>query len=330
MKELSTRLLVLATVFCAFNVAYGNVPGMAFDPVEGSKIIVSVINGRVRSQPNLSSAILKELKVGTRLPKLEENGGWYKVELEPETEAASAKTGWISKTISSEFDAGNADAAFQQIADKYLARKSLTFTEASQIIEFLSTAADDAKTYEVGGDLRLKRLLGLSNAIASIKQSERSPYKEFLENYNNEVIYHEPAGRWIVRSERFWELHNRYKNYKVGEEIAWQAGKNPLPGECEGYIVCHVNYLRVTNGEYLNFYPSGKHAKEALDDITNLLDPIVADLPAKTNYITASDITDRAEFNKILSELRTIISKTPFVEKSKTLLQIAKIAEGHR
>ncbi len=87
MNELSTRLFVLDAVFCTFNVAYGNVSVKEFDPVDSLEIIVSVINGRVRSKPNLSSSILNEVKVGTRPPKLEEAGGWYMIELEPDIQS---------------------------------------------------------------------------------------------------------------------------------------------------------------------------------------------------------------------------------------------------
>ena len=332
MRELSGRVFVIFWFLSLCVVGYGNKPQIHANITQNSEIIVTVVNGRVRSGPSLSSTILGEMKIGTRLPKLDSNSGWYKVEVEAATETASAKAGWISKTISAEFDQTNPDAVFQEISDKYFKRKSLNFKTASQLFEFLGPAADDAKTFEVGGDLRLKRLLALSSAIANINydQSERAPYKEFLTANKNDVIYHEPAGIWIVKSASFWELHNRYKQYKVGEKIAWQAAKNPLPGECEGYIVCHVNYLRVTSGEYLNFYPNGKYARQALTDISNQLSPMVADLPEKRNYTTVSDISDRAEFNRILSELRTIISKTPFVEKSQTLRQITRIAEGHR
>ncbi len=332
MRELFGKFFVIFWVLSLCAIAYGNTPVGSTNTAQTSEIIVTVTNGRVRSRPSLRSTILGEMKIGTRFPKLDSNSGWYKVEFEAQTETSSAKTGWISKTISAEFDQTNPDAVFQQMSDKYFKRKSLSFNTASQLFEFLGSAADDAKTFEVGGDLRLKRLLALSSAINNIKynQSERAPYKDFLAANTSDVIYHEPAGIWIVKSASFWDLHNRYKEYKVGEKIAWHAAKNPLPGECEGYVVCHVNYLRVTSGEYLNFYPNGKYARQALADITNLLAPIVADLPEKRNYTTVSDISDRAEFNRILSELRTIISKTPFVEKSRTLNQITRIAEGHR
>ena len=332
MRNLFSKVFVLIIVLATVVIVSGTTPPTDANVIAISEIIVSVTNGRVRSRPSLKSSILKEMKIGTRLQKLDETKGWYKVELSSQTESQTAKTGWISKTISNNFDQNSPDPIFQTISDKYFKRRSLSFRTASQLFEFLGPAADDAKTFEVGGDLRLKRLLALSKAIGNINynQSESSLYKEFLSATAEDVVYHEPAGMWIVRSARFWELHNRYKSYKVGEKIAWHAAKNPLPGECEGYVVCHVSYLRQTSGEYLNFYPSGKYAKQALTDITNLLEPIVADLPEKRTYTTATDISDRAEFNKVLAELRTIISKTPFLEKSRTLSQITRIAEGHR
>ena len=332
MKKIGKSALVLLVVFCSISFCYANLLDSSIAQEETSLIIVSVASGRVRNNPSLQSTILEEMKLGSRLTKIGENKRWNKVELSKKTETEDAKIGWISKTISKDIDVSKPDVVFQEIADRYLKRKSLNFKTAKQLFEFLGPAADDAKTFETGGDLRLKRLLALSAAIAKVKfnQSEKAPYKEFLKKHNDSVIYHEPAGMWIVKSARFWELHERYKKHKVGEKIAWQGAQNPLPGECEGYVVCHVNYLRVTTGEYLNFYPNGKFSKRALTDITNLLQPIVADLPEKRNYTTVSDISDRAEFNRILSELRTIISRTPFTQKGRTLKQISRIAEGHR
>ena len=328
MKRISYMAFALAIALVALEPAHGKF----LQVEETSEVIVSVVNGRVRSSPSLKSEILKEMKVGSRLTYVDENSRWFKVSLSDAGEEQAEKVGWISKTIATKFDSADPDPIFQKIANRYLQRKSLSFKAASQVFEFLQPAADEAKTYETGGDIRLKRFLILSKALGNINfdHANKSPYKEFLTKYDDVVIYHEPAGMWIVRSDRLWELHGRYKKHKVGEEIAWHAARNPLPGECEGYIVCHINYLRVTSGEYLNFYPSGKYAGRALTDIGNMLQPVIADLPEKTTYTTASDISDRAEFNKMLSELRTIISRTPYIEKNRILRQIDLIAEGYR
>ena len=159
-----------------------------------SQIIISVVNGRVRSKPSLESSILYEMKIGTRLQFLDENKGWFKIGLSKSTETDEAKTGWISKTISAKYDDANPDPLFQEIANRYINRKSLNFGAAKQVFEFLGVAANDAKTFEVGGDLRLKRFITLSKVIEKIGygKTSKSPHKEFLAKYNNEVIYHEP------------------------------------------------------------------------------------------------------------------------------------------
>ncbi|MGI9036003.1 MAG: hypothetical protein ACR2GD_08190, partial [Pyrinomonadaceae bacterium] len=82
--------------------------------------------------------------------------------------------------------------------------------------------------------------------------------------------------------------------------------------------------------EYLNLHPTGKHNLEALTNLTNLLQPIVADLDGKRIYNGPNDVTDRAEFNNLVAELRTIVSRLPLTEKEKTLQQLKKIAEGFR
>ena len=80
--------------------------------------------------------------------------------------------------------------------------------------------------------------------------------------------------------------------------------------------------MRMRFGEYLNLHPNGKHAGEALKNMTDYLSPIVADAQQKTVYNGPTDVTDRAEFNNLIAELRTIVARLPFVEKEKTLQQM--------
>lgn len=297
-----------------------------------AEIVVAVTGGRIRSEPSLKGKILKESAIGTRFAVLEEKNGWSRVELKKASEEKEAETGWISNSITAKIDSADPGTVYRDIADRYFKKDSLDFKTAREIFEFLPRAADEAKTFETGGDLRLKHLLAFAAALKAIPfdRKDRSPYREFLEKHKSDAVYSEPAGVWYVRSDKFWQLHQRYKPYKIGEEIAWFAAGNPIPGECEGYINCYLYALRVTDGEYLNFYPNGKYSRKALLNINNLLQPIVADLQTKTVFYTTSDITDRAEFNRMLSELRKIISNTPHIEKQKVLKQIDQIAEGHR
>ena len=336
MKNFTQRLLLLASI-CVFAQGISAFSSEdkevnTINSVEDSQIVVAVTGGRVRSKPTTKSEILKESSIGTRYLVVGEKNNWSKVELEKASTETRAKTGWISNTITAKYNSSNPGPIYQKIANKYLSRKNLSFRAAIELYEFLPKAADEAKTYDEGGDLRLKSLEALSRAlkVIPISKTKSSPYKEFLDKHSGDIVFSEPSGEWYVRSEKFWQLHEKYKKHKVGETIAWKAAGNPTPGECEGYINCHLYRLRITHGEYLNFYPNGKQSKQALQDVFNLFQPIIADLPAKDVYYTASDITDRAEFNKMLADLRKIISKSPHLFKTKILKQIHEIAEGHR
>lgn len=331
-RTISAMFAVLTVFTVGLGVSAQSEVKSSSDEAPGREIVMAVVNGRVRSAPNLKSTILKEAALGTKFIAVAAVKGWNEVKLGTSNGDGAAKTGWISMSITKPYDRAKPGVQFQKIVQRYFDRKVIRFGTARQLFEVLPSAADDAKTFEVGGDLRLKSLMALSAALKAMPYNkyESSPYKEFLTQYKNDVVYSEPAGEWYVRAERFWELHGKYATHKVGERIAWKAAANPIPGECEGYINCYLYLLRATQGEYLNFYPNGKYSKQALKNINGLLQPIVSDVRTKSTYYTTSDISDRAEFNKMLAELRKIVSRTPLVEKQAVLTQINQIAEGYR
>jgi hypothetical protein len=229
-------------------------------------------------------------------------------------------SGWLPSTAVDDYDSASSDEINAQIVERYYAQNGMSFTVASELYSFLSGIKN------TNADLGLKRLLSLRQALKALSQPPGKEQKDFLKTSETAVVYSEPAGEWYVRSELFWDLHKKYKR----EDIAWEAAKNPLPGECEGYVNCYLFYAKQTDGEYLNLYPEGKNGLEALVNITNLLEPIVQDLETKSVYVGPTDVSDRAEFNQTIADLRSIISRLGFVEKEKPLQQLEKIAEGFR
>jgi hypothetical protein len=293
------------------------------------QVIVSVTSARVRKEADTNAETLELAKLGTIFQIVEQNDKWSKVKFSKD---GKDQNGWVSKTVSLPFTNAKRAEIYQTIADKYLKQSALDFTTAAQVFDFLNSSTREIKTQKTLADLSLKRLIALQNALQKVaidKQTE-NPYKDFLKATEKEITYSEPSAQWLVRSGNFWELHAKYKTLPIGEEIAWSAAQNPIPGECEGYINCYLYLIRSTDGEYLNFYPNGKYSRQSLKNITNLLEPIAADANEKTIYSSASDTSDRADFNRYLTELRAIIAKTSYIEKSKTLAQIRQIAEAHR
>lgn len=304
-------------------------PKVTPKPKETPQIIVSVTSARVRKEADTSAETLQIVKLGTIFPVLEQSSKWTKVQI---SKGENEQTGWISKTVLLNFTNAKRGEIYQTIADKYLKQSALDFTSAAQVFDFLNLTTKEIKAEKTPADLSLKRLIALQNALkkVAIDKQTQNPYKDFLKANEKEISYSEPSAEWLVRSDVFWELHAKHKTLPIGEEIAWTAANNPIPGECEGYINCYLYLLRATDGEYLNFYPNGKYSRQSLQNITNLLEPIAADTTEKTVYSSATDTSDRADFNRLLTELRAIITKTPYIEKSKALTQIRQIAEAHR
>lgn len=295
-------------------------------PTTAPQVIVTATSVKIRQKPATSSTQLTAAKLGVILPVAEKNVAWYRVEY------ADGRSGWISKTLVKDFDAAKREQIYRELGNRYGANKKLDFAAASEAANFLKTAKEEVKASETQAVLTLAWLRVLTAALHTIPfgKGALNPYKAFLKTNEKDVVYSEPSGEWYVRSDVFWELHGKFVEFAVAEEIAWAAAQNPLPGECEGYINCYLYLLRQTDGEYLNFYPSGKYSKQALQNITSLLEPIASDASEKKVYAAPSDISDRAEFNRFLTELRAIISKVPDIEKNKPLQQINQVGEGYK
>jgi hypothetical protein len=295
---------------------------------ETAQIIVAATGVRIRREPDFAAETIQIAQIGMVFPLLEQNADWCKIRLGTDNESS----GWIAKKLTQTFTNARRTEIYRNVADKYLKQTSPAFADLTQLTEFLAAAQNEFKDANDQADFAFRRLRALKTALDRVpfeKQTE-NPYAEFLEKNKVEIVYSEPSGKWLVRSELFWALREKYKNLPVAEEIAWTAAQNSIPGECEGYINCYLYLLRATDGEYLNFYPNGKYSRQALKNLTDFLEPIAADASAKAVYSSVTDTSDRADFNKYLTELRAVVSKTPHLEKSKTLAQIKRIAEAHR
>jgi hypothetical protein len=300
--------------------------------VELPKVIVTTTSARIRREANAVSTELKRPKLGTLLPALQSptgGKGWYKVQY---GEGAKTFTGWISATAVSSYKPSSAEQTYGQIAARNYKETGMTFSSAAELYEFLTKALPEIKTPDSAAELGLRRLQSLNKALRAIEagKSNAPPYKAFLDAHAEELVYSEPAGEWYVNSSLIWEHHKKYSSSPIAEDIALFAAQNPLPGECEGYVNCYIYKLRATDGEYLLLYPQGKKAADALKTVTAFLEPIVADLKDKAVYNGPTDISDKAEFYRLIAELRSIVSKLPFIEKEKTLQQLNQLAEGYR
>jgi hypothetical protein len=116
------------------------------------------------------------------------------------------------------------------------------------------------------------------------------PYEEWLKTHDDLIVYSEPSGEWLIRHDLIAGFHKRFARFPLGDELAWFAATNGLPGECEGYIPCYASILNTLYGEYLQQYPRGAHRDQALAGINETLVIVVDDLLKRP---------DRADFLKV-------------------------------
>lgn len=290
------------------------------------QIIVTDISARVRSQAKANAPEMSRVKLGTVLKVREKNPAWYRVQFV--STGGKQADGWISANSVNDLNAGAREDIYRQIVERNY-KAQMDFAAAAELVDFLTQVDAEISS---SAELAFKRLLALRSALKLIPtgQADKSPYREFLKLHEKSVVYSEPAGEWYVASNLFWDVRKKHEKSVLADQIAWEAAQNPLPGECEGYVNCYLFAQRMTNGEYLRLYPAGAKSTDALASLTRFLDPIVADLQQKAVYSGPTDVTDRAEFNNLIAELRTIVSRLPLTDKEKPLQQLKQIAEAYR
>jgi hypothetical protein len=293
-----------------------------------TQFIVTEVSSRVRANANSGSKEICRLPFGTVFSPSSRLSGWLKVSCSP---VSGAATGWIRSGIAREISKTDKFEVYEQVIDKKFSDR-MDFATASEMAFFLRRIIPEVESDQSAGLISFRELLALRTALQAIPREKiKQPMRDdFVKAFDDQVVYNEPAGLYLVRSNLFWNLHQKYIDTPLADSIAWEAARNPLPGECEGYVNCHLFYVRMTSGEYLSLHPRGTKSADALRDVTNFLEPIAADLSEKAVYNGPTDVTDRAEFYNLIAELRTIISRLPNSEKEKPLNQLKQIAEAFR
>lgn len=320
--------LVLLLVLSGVALAAGQ------DSVNATKILAASAV-RMRSRPDPAAEIIATLPLGTIVQVSERSaiegaastaGYWDHAAL------ADGTSGWISEKFLIPFDKGSRDEIYRKIAAERLAAKDLSFADRADMLAFLDRVTAENLPRAAKAALELDALLALRNALGSIlvENREQPPYKAFTTANSSRIVYSEPASQWMVKSELFWNLRTKYADLPIAERIAWEAAGNPLPGECEGYIPCHVYLALATDGEYLRLFPSGPHSGEALDGISELLGPIIEDLKTRSTYTGPSDASETAELRKNLGSLRAIVGKTTSPKSAVVLKQLGQLAEAYK
>jgi hypothetical protein len=187
----------------------------------------------------------------------------------------------------------------------------------ADLARFLSSVAKEATQPDAAAELELARLTAIQKAAESLPtdKQEQPPFQGWIKTNQALIVYSEPGGQWMIKADVVWELAKQYRALAIGERIAWQAARLPLPGECEGDPTCNLAYLNRTVGQYLRLYPRGVHAEEAMKDVIESLGNIVES--SKSEEPVAAEY--KADSLKEAAALRTTIQGTASPSKARAL-----------
>ena len=237
----------------------------------------------LRDAPRTAGRPLARLVLGTIVTELARTGGvdtvggvtspWLEVS------TPSGEEGWLFGALTLPWSEAEKDALALEIADDRLRRSGDSFEAVEELHAFLSRAAASAATPEARARLELATLRVLDRAAEAVGFRRRRDPKvvAWAEANARDLVWNEPAARWIVVADRFWELHDRSSSLPAAEEIAWAGARTQLPGECEGDVPCALAWLARTDVRYLERHPRGAHAGEALSNVAVALDAAVED-----------------------------------------------------
>jgi hypothetical protein len=291
--------------------------------------ITTVSAMRVRKSPQATAEELQRLKLGTVLnaPARSTNqdtiGGktdyWYRVNL------PNGQTGWLFGGLLLDYSAPQRIPLLRQIIEARLKAENTDFSDRREIYNLAEGAVTETKDVNTRAEFELLKLLALANTAWAFPENlaDKSPYREWLKTHSAQLVRNEFAGAYDLRSDVLWSLETRYHSLPIADRIAWEAAQNTQPSDCEGDEVCN---LFVSEGEvkYLELYPRGMHAAEALKDLNEML----SDGVIKTANEKGGDkyaVEQRNELRKLLRSLRVALSKTSGTEKDEILRKLASV-----
>ena len=329
------RLLFISAALLLLAAESAPARAVARQAASPRSLIVTASGVRLRERPEAGAAEVARLPLGAvvavqeRAAEKSKVGAaedyWYLVA------ATGGGRGWVFGGLAAPFDPARREEIYRAVAAERVARADATFAELSDLVRFLDRATKEVKGREAQAELELARLVALARSLASfsIEDQEKSPYKSWTVERAREIVYSEPAGQWYVRAELFWGLQSRYKDLPVAERAAWEAAQTPLPGECEGYLPCHLGSLTMTSGRYLKLYPRGPHAGAALEEIAELLGHVTEDM-RRRDPVFHVPREDRADFRKTVAELRGQVASAASPKKAPLLRRLDAIARRFR
>jgi len=276
--------------------------------------IVSGVGAKLRAAPDTRAPEVGRVPLGTQLLPVERSktpatiGGrtdyWYQV-------SHGDREEWIFGGLTEPIEAGRPLDGFVALIKARLTREERNFAERLELFRFAARLASDVSDPARKPEFEMYRWRTLAFAAEAVDLSVAgSGLPAELRSEEAHLIFSEPAGQHMVKSDLFWDLLPRAKGQPYAETIAWTAAENPLPGETEGYPPAVFTVAHLTKGRYLKEFPDGVHAAAAVKQISEYFGMFTVDAEAG-KPVAELTAEEAREARATLGELRETVSRVP-------------------
>ncbi len=314
------RAAIVCTIVCLALSVSGPSPACA----EEELLFIVGSNVRVRAEPTTKGREIGVTKFGQILPTIDKTAKpetvagmedvWRKVRL------PDGKTGWLFGGLTMSYDPARPVDCLAAACDRRLAMTDTVPADAVVVLDWVldqakkAVSEDDRLFFGVYKPLILSwytsRLMDKDhNQDKAIKDPTVKPHADLL-------IYSEPAGQWLPRTEPLWELHDRCAASVLSDRLARKIADIPLPGESEGYPPAVIARARLSLGEYLKRHPDGLFVEEVLTVLEDWLN-----FEPQGGYDTMAEIPkeDFPAFRQEVADFKAILQKVDHPKKAAVL-----------
>lgn len=289
----------------------------------GPDRITAAANLTLRAMPAPDAAAVAQLPLGSEIANAGPAGldkTWVRVR------TADGREGWLLARLTRPLDPVWRWPVFDGIITDRLGRRGDGFPAVAELVAFIERVAPEYTDQDGRARIELARLQALSLALSLVpfRGAQREPFASWLNARQNDVVYDEPGGRWMLSPKSVWSLQARHATTSAADELAWFGVQNGLPGECEGYLPCYLDARNLMEGEYLRRAPLGRHAAEAVAEIQATADRLAA--PPKPHAAYAFDrARDCRDVGKSLDALVAAVQAAPVAGRDTALASLANV-----
>jgi tetratricopeptide (TPR) repeat protein len=204
--------------------------------------------------------------------------------------------------------------------------KALTNTDIrggmTMLEEALAKSPDDphsAPYYLLLGRLKkeYENYEGYNAGTPEASERQRNEYREYAKARPNAYFHDEPGDSYLYNGIHFKELEKRFPSSLLAAEAGYEITNLSQGGECEGQLVCFIEFSFEPVRAFLLRYPDTSHsaeaAKRADDAFRNSLwgDHWKTDWTEVTDPTKANAFYDPADLKKLVEEYEELAEKLP-------------------